>query len=594
MHFKLLKDSLKKAVIKLGYKPTDIVCNIAENPEFGDYTSNIALQLANQNTSKNKQSSIEIANKIVESIGHPFFLERVDVAGAGFLNFFLKDQELVRNLLTEEKDEEPVGDYQNYLVEYSQPNTHKPYHIGHFRNISIGESICRILEYQGHQVYRVTYGGDIGPHVAKALWGVLKLEKEYQAVKSQSLSEKAEFLGKAYVLGSEAYEKDQQAKSNIDDLNTRLYKRDKDLLPIWEETKLWSIAALDSFYSLIGVEFDREIWESEIEDVGAKLVKDNLGKVFIEDDGAIIFPGEKYGLHNRVFITSQGYPLYEAKELGVTQLESEFFPFDQAFHVVDIQQSDYFKVVTKAIELIDQKLGSKKKHVAYGFVSLTTGKMSSRKGSVVTAEGLIDQVKKQLSEEFAGRMISSNDLQLTKIAIGAIKFNYLKYSLLSDISFDVKKSVSLQGDSGPYLLYTFARIQSLLNRATGNEAGNSLNQTKINQEAAKIAQTTNPSNQKKPVQKSEHYSEGLEEEERAVLRQLEFFEAKVEQAFKKLQPNELAVYLLDLAKTFNLFYERYPILGSKKEEFRLLISQRAAEYLKLGLYLLGIETVDRM
>lgn len=570
MFKRVLEEELKTAVKKLGYEKLDIVCAISENSQFGDYTTNIALQLAKQNSKNSYHSPVEIANAILKQLGHPPFLERVEVAGVGFINFFLKDESLLKVL--EEKKEKKAKNI-GILVEYAHPNTHKAFHIGHLRNISIGESISRLLESQGVRVFRVTYGGDIGPHVAKALWGVGKLKSEYEKVKGGSLRERAEFLGKAYALGSTHYEEDEKAKEEINILNKKLYARDPEILGIWEETKKWSIGYFESIYNRVGTEFEAQIWESEIEGRGKEVVSENIGKVFIEDQGAIIFPGEKYGLHNRVFLTSAGYPTYEAKELGLTLKEEELFPFDKSYHIVASEQAGFFKVVIKALEMIEAKRVGKKHHISYGMVNLSTGKMSSRKGEVITAESMISLVSEEIGKLVSETKPSPRLELIDKIAIGAIKFSFLKYSLVSDIAFDIKQSVSLQGDSGPYVQYTFARTHSLVSKwfmVNGKQLKEDHKPKTIND---------------KP---------NIELEEREVLRLLEYFEETVEKASKNLEPSQLAEYLLKLSKAYNLFYQKFPILGSKQEKFRLFLTKKTGETLKEGLYLMGIQAPERM
>lgn len=560
MYKQLIEKNLKEAVLDLGFLVTDTLLSIAESPQFGDYSTNIALQLSKQKLSKGYQSSLEIANKIVEKIGHPNYLERIEVAGPGFINFFLKNESLIKIL--EEKIQPKTGG-RRVLIEYAQPNTHKEFHLGHLRNITLGESLARLREFEGDEVFRANYGSDIGLPVAKALWGVDKLRDQLEGVRQASLREKAEFLGRAYALGHTHYEDDEKAKEQIDAINKALYVRDPQFMPLWQETRQWSLAYFDTIYSRLGTEFDAVITESEVEAEGKRLVEENLHKVFAEDQGAVIFPGEKYGLHNRVFITSRGNPTYEAKELGLTRREEEFFPFDQAIHLTGNEQIGYFKVVIKAVELINPQMAGKKKHMPFGFVTLTTGKMSSRLGTVVTAEWLIEEVKQAIRESFGqqGGKVSFNETT-EKIAIGAIKFSLLKYSLATNIAFDIHKSVSLQGDSGPYVMYAYARIRSLI-------------------EKAGVSRPTSLSGE-------------IELEEREVLRLLEYFEAVAEKAVLNFAPNELCIYLLGLAKAFNLFYEKHPIIGSQRASLRLKLAARVGDTLKLGLYLLGIESVDKM
>jgi arginyl-tRNA synthetase len=313
----------------------------------------------------------------------------------------------------------------------------------------------------------------------------------------------------------------------------------------------------------------------------------NLDSVFIKDQGAIIFPGEKYGLHNQVYINSQGHPTYEGKELGLTQREEELFPFDVSLHVVDSQQTDFFKGVNKALELIEKRDKSKKKHLPYGFVSLSTGRMSSRKGNIISAEDLITQVSAGIEANFPTKLPPET---LEKIAVAAIKFFYLKYGLTSDIVYDVEKSVALHGDTGPYVLYVYARIHSLLNRAKGSELEKDIEPD----QEREIAQDVEEAIPEDLAPITVETPSELEESERELLRQMEYFTLIIKMAATELQPSLITVYLLGLAKAFNQFYEKCPIFGGGKTEFRLALAKATGERIKLGLYLLGIETVEKM
>lgn len=606
MYFTKLSTDLHKAVVDLGFIfPSDAVLSISENVLHGDYSSNIALQLSKQKHQKTYQNPREIANAIIGQLGHPDYLERVDVAGAGFINFYLKDQSLI--FVLEELEEKPIEKdlMERVLVEYASPNAFKPLHIGHLRNIVTGESIVRLLAFDKKDVFKVTYTSDIGPAVAKAIWGVINLKEKFDQIDKQStLDEKARFLGEAYVLGNEVYENDPKVKQQIEQINIKIYQNDPTVKNIWQKTRAWSEGYLSAVYARLGTEFDAEVWESEMGERGIEIVKENLGSIFVEDEGAIIFQGEKYGLHNRVFVTSKGTPTYEAKELAVTERERELFPYDRAIHVVSNEQSEYFRVVTKAIELIETQLTGKKLHLGYGFVGLSSGKMSSRLGNVIIADDLIDQVKGKIKQNYPGK---STERTTELIALGAIKFAYLKYSLNSDIAFDIEKSISLHGDTGPYVLYVYARIRSLLakakpaNHAIETEAEEIIDEP----EAEDIAQTGLDQIDQIDQIKSERGSSDLirshlissvplEAEERELLRQMEYFELTITQATKELQPSLIASYLITLAKTFNQFYEKCPILGSTKADFRLLLAKRLGEQIELGLYLLGIETVEKM
>ena len=544
-------DDLKNTIKTLGFPPAEVVLSIPENEQFGDYSTNVPLQLSKLEAKKTYQSAQEIANDILDHFGHPEYLERIEVAGPGFINFYLKDQALIKVL---DHQEDPKHSLKRVIVEYADPNTHKDFHIGHVRPLVFGESIARLFEYQGCQVFRANYGSDIGPTVGKTLWGINKLKEEYQQIKETgTLREKAAFLGKAYAEAHKSYESDENVKAEIDALTRKLYMRDPEILPIWQETTKWSLAYFDTIYSRFSTEFDRRINESEIDVEGKRIVEENIGKVFEKNDGAVIFPGEKYGLHTRVFITSAGNPTYEAKEMGLTRKYEEIFPFDELIILSDNPQSSFFKVTIKAMEVIDSRLIGRKRHLPYGSITLTTGKMSSRSGNIISAEELIEATSQELKQQY-----NNSD---PKVVIGAIKFNILKHSPSSDIVYDPKQSISLEGDTGPYVQYAYVRTQSVLeksHRVNGVE------------------------------------EQTLTEEERTVLKQLEYIGIVMDQVLENLEPNKLAEYLLELAKAYNYFYQRCPILKSEREIIRLKITEKVGETLKQGLYLLGIEAPERM
>ncbi len=576
MYKSQIEADLKRVLGEMGYNARDLVVYINENVLFGDYATNIALQQSKQKPEPNKQSNESsdsmpggpraLAEEIVERLGHPVYLERIDIAGPGFINFFLKDQSLLKLVYesNDKKEKNPKNDNEilakRYLIEYADPNTHKAFHIGHLRTLITGESISRMLEFTGNEVFRVNYGSDIGPTVAKCLWAIAHLKEEFEKIKATSVQEKVEFLGRAYVYGNDHYEKDEEAKKQIDDLTKKLYERDSLIMEMWDLTKNWSLGYFETIYSKFGVEFDLRVNESEVDEIGKDIVLHHIGSVFEESEGAIVFRGEKYGLHTRVFITSNGNPLYETKEVGLVVKYQEKFPFDQLLTLSDARQESFFEVANKAISLIDPHLEGKKHHFSYGTIDLTSGKMSSRAGNVVTADELLELVKNEIIEGYG----TDNPQKIEKIALAAIKFYFLKYAISSNILIDLKQAVALHGDSGPYILYTYARINSILEKARNS----------------------------KPSEKKSTSS--LEPEERDVLRQLEYFEAIAERSAKEFSPNDLANYLLNLAKAFNAFYEKYPVLSSEKEEFRLKLGTRTAETLKLGAYLLGFEVLDKM
>ncbi len=556
---KRLEADLKRAIEKLGFTGTDIVLSISPNSSFGDYTTNIALQLAKREHAENKQTALEVANKILNNLGDLSYLEKAEVAGGGFINFFLSDQILLDNL-KEAGNISPLEHAPKVLIEYGHANILKEVHLGHLRTFILGESLARIIHSLGSEVFRANYQGDIGLHVAKAVWGMKKMGLPSREM---NLEEKAEYLGRAYVLGSSDYEIDPGFKKQIDKINADLYEKNSELQDLYELGRGWSIDYFELIYRLLGIKYDRCFFESEVYEQGRRAVLDNIGAIFERSDGAVIFPGEKYGLHNLVFLNSAGYPTYEAKDMGLAELEYKTFPYDKSIHVVGSEQEGYFRVVFKAMQLLYPYLGGRKYHLSYGMVDLKEGKMSSRTGEIVSVDDLIKVVGEKVREIMKESRLEVNQEVVRQVAIGAIKFAYLKFAPASNIVFDLEKSVSLQGDSGPYLQYTFARTQSVLEKAgvKSREVGK---------------------------------EESLEEEERVLLRRLEYFDEVVRQAGVEYRPNSVAEYLLNLAKDYNLFYQKYRIIQSEKEELRLTVTDAVGRVMQKGLDLLGISAPERM
>lgn len=448
------------------------------------------------------------------------------------------------------------------IVEFAHPNTHKLFHIGHLRNITLGESLSRLLEASGAKVTRANYQGDVGLHIAKCLWGILQRQNELKTL--NTLDEKIAFLGSTYTQGTVAYEKDEKTKEEIHTINKQIFTADPAIMPLLTQTRSWSLDYFDRIYKRIGTSFDRLFFESEVATAGLTIAKDALKRgILIESDGAVIFDGKKYGLDTRVFINSLGLPTYEAKELGLAELEfSEFGEVDTCIHVVTPEQTSFFKVTFKVQELLNTaKYKGKQMHFAYEFVDLKGGKMSSREGNIVTGEWLLDEVKKRIKETFS--MLSENVAET--IALGAVKYAFLKVDAKKKIKFDIDESISINGNSGPYLQYAYARCMSILN--------------KVSKESNVNGQLSIASS-----------------EELALLRTFFHFPEVIADAALNYAPHLICTYLFDLTQKFNLFYEKCPILKAEKEqkELRLLLTAATAKLLKNGLNLLGINVLERI
>lgn len=558
-----IKKDLAKVLEKLKISSEKLSLEHPVQPDHGDYATNIAMLVKR----REHPTPWDLANVIVNawrSQGLPDYVAEIKVAKQGFINIWLKSEILISQVgrVLKEKDKYgfvSVKERKPIMVEFAHPNTHKQFHLGHLRNICLGESISRFLTTNGHKVVRANYQGDVGMHVAKCLWQIQKTRKALP----RSLDERIKYLAKSYVRGNQAYTEKPKAKKEIEALNHQIYGQDPEIKELWQQTRGWSLEYFDRIYQQLGTKFDRLYFEGEVAVPGKKIVLQFLKKkVFVKSEGAIIFPGEKYGLHNRVFVNQQGLPTYEAKDMGLAKLQFKEFNPRQIIHVVGPEQKGYFEVIFKALKQISPKIANKEFHLAYGWVRLKKGKMASRTGQVVLAEWLLDEVKKKLLKAY-----KMNQEVAEKVSVGAVKYSLLKFNPSSEIVFDIDESINLEGDSGPYLQYTFARCQSVLKKA------------------------------EKKVMSELPIKLDLNEEEMALLRTIYQFPEVVAEAGENYGPNLICKFLFDLAQKYNLFYNKHRIIKAETEslaDFRLTLTAAVAQVIKNGLYLLGIEAPERM
>ncbi len=576
-----LKTTLKNIILDKEIKINDDLINLepSANLNFGDYSTSIALKLSKAL----KKNPFVIAQEIEKNFPKNNFIEKIEIVKPGFINFWLSKSELINQLkkFSQNQFNFPhfhFGKNKKIMVEFAQPNTHKLFHIGHFRNISTGESIVRILETVGNKVIRANYQGDVGLHIAKCLYGIKKNPLEIKKLKT--LKDKIEFIGKMYTFGTKAYEDDEKAKEEIIKINKMIYDQDPKIISLWKKTRKWSLDYFDQVYKRVDSHFDRLYFESEVTKRGLEISKELLKKGILEkSQNAVVFNGKKYHLDTRVFINSLGYPTYEGKELGLAELEfSEFGDIDKNIHVVTPEQTSFFKVTFKVEELIDpKKYKNKQYHLPYEWVKLKDGKMSSREGNIIETNWLIDQIKEKILKKFK----CNNEIAET-LAVASAKYSFLKNSTQTVIYFDIDESINIDGNSGPYLIYTYVRCQSVLNKA-GELSFSKKQIFKFLIELKMIEDELN-SEKIKVI------------EEINLLRKLYQFPEVVLKSAKYLAPNFIATYLYELASQYNLFYQKNPILKADKnlKTLRLLITIATGNTIKKGLELLGIKTVEKM
>src|SRR3989344_7201051 len=472
---KEIKNLIKDALKNLNMEVSDIVLEHPADLRMGDYSTSMAMAVA-KNIKTNPQ---ELAQKIITEILRLNLdknIEKVEEKN-GFINFDLSRkffsqslEELLNRGLNVGKNNSLFN--QKIMVEYTDPNPFKPFHIGHLMTNAIGESIARILEHSGAVVSRANYQGDIGLHVAKAFYGMQK--KGMPKDMSVPVSELAQYIGESYVLGSDVYEEDAKgdsAKKEIDILNKKLYdKSDAEVNQIYDWGFKVTMEAFEDLYKILGTKFDFYFLESKVAILGVEAVRKNFGKVFEESDGAIVFKAEKYDpkLHTRVFITSKGLPTYETKELGLAEEKFKTNPgMDLSITVTANEQADYMRVVYKALSLIHPEYENKMTHITHGMMRFASGKMGSRKGNAITGESLLNDVRLMVAEKMQDREFGEEEREkvAADVAVSALKYSILKQSIGGDIIYDFDKSIFFEGDSGPYLCYSYARANSVLEKA---------------------------------------------------------------------------------------------------------------------------------
>ncbi len=494
--------------------------------DFGDYAVFI------------KGNAAEAFDKLKAQISNHKEIEKIELKG-NYINFFLSNEFLHSEL---EKMLHASGfmfhEYlksQTIMVEYTDPNPFKKFHIGHLMSNAIGEAIARLYEASGAKVLRVNYQGDVGLHVAKAVFGLQQ---------NQTFSN-------AYAHGVKSYEEDSEERDYINYINKAIYdKSDPDINIIYEKGKQQSLDYFEKQYERLGTKFVHYFFESEMAPIGLELIKKHPD-IFVKSEGAIVFHGE----HTRVFVNSQGLPTYETKELGLNQEKFTLYNPDLSIIVTGNEIKEYFRVLMEAMKLVMPEVASKTRHVPHGMLRLSTGKMSSRTGDVITADELIADVAQKTGSEI--------------VAIAAIKYAILKQGIGNDVIFDREKSIAVHGDTGVYLQYTYARLVSIINNAP---------QPPLMDKRGSMGEIVHPL-------------------ELAVIKHLIEFPDAIREATERIAPNTVALYLYELANKANRYYEEVRILDDadqNRKQARLVLVKITADTLKRGLWILGISAPERI
>jgi len=562
----MMNTDISRVVYELfGVGDVDVVL-ARPDPQYGDYSTNIAMQLAKR-LDKNPR---EIAEQLVEKLRGDGNFADVSIAGPGFINIRLNDAVLSAELQQILKQTSSYGKpdtYKNKVIvtEYSDPNPFKVLHAGHLYTSVVGDAVSNLIEYAGGTVHRVNFGGDVGMHVAKTMWAIIKELGGENPDKLTEINEaeRSEWMAKCYVEGTRAYEDDESAKTGIIALNKKVYQlfenndHDSAFAQIYWTCRAWSYDSFGTFYRRIGTSFEKYYPESATSPIGLKTVLEQKEKgVYKESNGAIIFEGESYGLHTRVFVNSEGLPTYEAKDVGVSIMKWDDYHYDESIIITGNDIIEYMKVVIKSIEQFEPELAKRTKHFTHGNVKLSGGiKMSSRKGNFLRATDVLD-IAADENEKAQGNRDEAP-------VLGAVKYAFLRSRIGPDIIFDPKESVSIHGNSGPYLQYAYARAQSITQKRSNADL-------------------------------SEQAYDKFDNYERALLVKMTEYPEIIANVVLELAPHVVCTYLYDLAQTFNRFYENSHVIDDDRESIRVQLVRGYASILKTGLTVLGIPTPDRI
>ncbi len=555
-----IKTKLKVAIQKL--YGLDIEPEMTVAPKGVDFASSVAMKL----TKELKKNPREIAEEIRREIMQDADFE-AEVAGPGFLNFYAKNEyfwQKLENLATDFDKNISCDEYRDQVVlmEFSDPNPFKVLHVGHLYTSVVGEAMSKMVEFAGGTVKRLNFGGDVGLHAAKTMWAMMQHRDEYEKVRQSELdSEKAEFMARCYVEGTGAYEDDANAKTEIVALNKKIYQlvdakdHEGELAEFYWWGREVSYQYFEDFYKKVGVKFDKYYPESTVAGRGLAAVKEQLKNgVYEMSDGAVVFKGEPYGLHTRVFINNEGLPTYEAKDVGLVHTKWDDYHFDKSFVITGNDIIDYMKVVLTSIKQYNPELVERSRHLTHGNVRLPGNeKMSSRKGNFLRATDVLDIVEEALAKQHSKAS--------SEVALGATKYAFLKYKVGGNIEFNVQDSVSMSGNSGPYLQYAAVRAKKILAAAKA-DAG------------------------------AEKFEMSVPEKE--LVKKIIGYQDVVKTAVMEMAPHKVCEYLYELAQTFSRFYEQVKVVGSEFEFERAKIVNVYYKTLEHGLNLLGIKVPEEM
>jgi arginyl-tRNA synthetase len=557
---KLLKKSLKEMGIKLENEKIESLIEIPPSAEMGDYAFpcfSFAEQL--------KRNPHEIAIELRQKMGTESATDFDDIQTKGpYLNFFLDRKNMARKVIwdaitfKEKYGRGEIGKKKKVIVEFSSPNIAKPFGIGHLRSTIIGNSIANLHEFQGYKTIKMNYFGDWGTQFGRLIYGYRKYGNDAKLSKNP-----VKHLLDIYVKSNKNKKDEEGARKEFKNME----EGDKGALILWKLFKQFGLADFKVMYKRLGIDFDAQIGESDYNKKMPEIIKElEKKKLLVTSQGAKVVDLKKDNLGVCLIKKTDGGTLYATRDITSAITRHKKYKFDKMIYEVGQEQKLYFKQFLKVLELMGYDWAKNCVHVSHGHYLDTDGKrFATRKGKTVIMEEVLDKTialaKKEIKKREPKLRKTELETRASKIAIAAIFYGDLKNNRSNNVIFDLKKFVSFEGDTGPYIQYSYARATSILKKAKAS---------------------------------GKFEVPDLEKKELDLVKKLSMFSDVAFKAYESMNPSMIANYAFQLAKLFNEFYHVCPVIGSEQEAFRLALTEAFRQILKNALKLLGIETLEKM
>ncbi len=516
-----------------------------------------------------KKSPIEIATNLSSKLKLPKEFEKIEAKGP-YLNFFIN-----RNLLAQQtlkailKEKDKYGSQkkkEKIVIEFPSPNTNKPLHLGHARNIITGQAVTNILEFVGNKVNVTNLYNDRGVHICKSMIAYEKFGKGNSPEKAKRKSD--HFVGDYYVKFAQEAKDNKKFEDEAQECLKKWEAGDKKTRELWKKMNSWAFKGFEETYKLFDLNIKHNYYESDIYNKGKEIVLEGVKKGIVKkkEDGAFFVDLTPYDMGEKILLRADGTSIYTTQDIYLALLKYSEFKFNKSLYVSASEQNYHFKALFKILELLGYPWAKNLVHLSYGMVNLESGRMKSREGNVVDSDNLISDMKIMANEELEKRhkdlSPKEKELRARAIVMAGLRYYFLKVDRTKDVTFKPEESLKFEGDTGPYLLYTYARAQSILGKAKGA--------------------------------RKKQFISSLTDKEKQLIVYLAKFPEIVSAAYIAFAPNLVANYAYQLAQSFNEFYHTHQVIGSSEEAFRLQLVEASSQVLKNALTLLGIEVLQKM